>query len=280
MSDYLKELSVSRKKAVAALACQVVAQKKNGQFTVKDPEVDYIISECFLSDWIGNWDVDYRYHYVISAVLMDTEQCIAALVGMDQSIKFAFKNLLLGIIGDNASAMLAAGHILQNIKLEMPASPVLKKAISPEKGSRADDGIQVVEEAFFARLTDINAIRADNSDEVFTVKESAEDPGVKCGANYDSWRDNNVCPCVGVIGYVNPAKHITTAEGVIYYLICESNLIVPILEWGLEIIDQWEYHEKRKNNRILIYDGTGKRCEELMKIKKQRCPNISNRPQL
>ena len=122
-------------------------------------------------------------------------------------------------------------------------------------------------------LSDINAIRADNCSEVFTVKESASDPGRKCGANYDSWKEYGVCPTVGVVGYVNPKKRIVSSEGTVFFLICEDNLIVPVLEWGLEKIDSWEYNEKRQNNRILIYDKSGKRCDVLRAMKKSSAPS-------
>lgn len=273
MNEKLIQLTGAQKKAVVALACMVEAQGKGGHFKTIDPETDIIIRECFQADWVGNWDTEYRHQYLIGAVNMDMNKCLSIVSEFDELTKFAFKNLLLQIVGDSALAMLAAGQVLKGIQFETPVASQPQKHKVEEKDTQEEDGTHVIADAFFARLSDINAIRADNCSEVFTVKESADDPGKKCGANYDSWKEYGVCPTVGVVGYVNPKKRIVSSEGTAFFLICEDNLIVPVLEWGLERIDSWEYKEKRQNNRILIYDKSGKRCDALRAMKKSSAPS-------
>ena len=273
MSEKLIQLTGAQKKAVVALACMVEAHGKGGHFTINDPETKIITRECFQTDWMGNWDSEYRYQYLIEAVNMNKDKCLSIVSELNELEKFALKNLLLQVVGDNALAMLAAGDVLKGINFETPVAQQSPKHKAEEKNTQEEDGTHVIADAFFARLSDINAIRADNCSEVFTVKESASDPGRKCGANYDSWKEYGVCPTVGVVGYVNPKKRIVSSEGTVFFLICEDNLIVPVLEWGLEKIDSWEYNEKRQNNRILIYDKSGKRCDVLRAMKKSSAPS-------
>ena len=113
MNEKLIQLTGAQKKAVVALACMVEAQGKGGHFKTIDPETDIIIRECFQADWVGNWDTEYRHQYLIGAVNMDMNKCLSIVSEFDELTKFAFKNLLLQIVGDSALAMLAAGQVLK-----------------------------------------------------------------------------------------------------------------------------------------------------------------------
>lgn len=268
MSEKLRMLPGAQKKAVVALACMVEAQGKEGRFRTDDPEVGTIVRECFGPDWAGRWDDDYRNRYLADAVTQDADRCLETVSALDMETKYAFKNLLIDIVGDDAMTMLAAAYVLKGIGMEAaPDSPAPGPA-KERRNTQEDDGTYVVKDAFYARLSDVNAIRAEGSTEVFTMKHSADDPGVRCGTDYDAWKGAGVCPANGVIGYVNPAKGRVTSEGTLYYLVCETDLVVPVLDWGLEKIDQWQYASKRQNNRVLMYDKSGKHCEALRAMKK------------
>ena len=58
-----------------------------------------------------------------------------------------------------------------------------------------------------------------------------------------------------------------TDEGWLCYLACEYSvgefLIVPVLEWGLELIGEWDFFDKQQNNHILVIDRSGRRCDAL-----------------
>ncbi len=272
MNEKLNNLSGSEKKAVIGLACQVSAQAHDSCFRTNDPETDIILQECFSSHWVGFWNTDYRHLYLIEAVTSDMDQNIAIVSELDTDVKYAVKNLLIKVMGDNVMAMLTASEIVQQIGLPTIPTPSYKKCTKIEKNTQEDDGTFKID-AVYARLTDVNAVR--ESDKVYTLKEDVEDPGVKVGANYNAWKSLGVCPTNGVVGYYNPKVNKETDEGTLYLLFCTGNLIIPVLEWGLEKLDEWDYREKCQNNKMLAFDKSGKRCEALRRMKKNSSPRYN-----
>ena len=266
MSEKLRQLPGAQKKAIVALACIVEAQGKGGHFKSIDPEVDTIIEECFDNDWAGNWDDEYRHLYLAGAVLLDKDQCIETVSALDMETKQAFKNLLLDIVGDDAMTVLAAAYVLKGIG--MPSTPI-PSAPTPrknDKNTQEEDGTYVVEDSYFARLSDVNAVRSDDV-KVFTIVDEDDDTQVKVGCGFNAWSSTGVCPANGIIGYVRNDRTVDTPEGKLCYLICEDYLVVPVLEWGLERIDEWEYRSKTQYNKVLSYDKSGKRCASLRSMK-------------
>ena len=123
----------------------------------------------------------------------------------------------------------------------------------------------------FFRLNNIDAVRGEGN-KVFTLIDEIDRTEAKVGAHYDYWLSEGICPVNGIVGYIDSRKNIDTPEGKLCYLVCTGNLIVPVLEWGLEKIDDWEYQDKVQNNKILSYDRSGKLCMELRNKKKTSSP--------
>lgn len=257
MSEKLKQLPGAQKKAVVGLACMIVAQGNDGHFRTDAPEVQHIVDECFGEDWVGTWDDDYRHLYFARAVSQDWEESIRTVSSLDMETKYAFKNMMIDLIGENVMGIMAAAYVYKEIGLPAATQPPRREIPRSARNTQEDDGTYVVKDAFFARLTDVGAVRGDRN-KVFTLMEHADDPGVTVGTNYEAWEKKGVCPVKGIIGYVRGDKKESTPEGTLFYLICEDYLIVPVLEWGLERIDEWTYREKRQYNAILSCDRNGK----------------------
>lgn len=273
MNNKLVNLSSEQKKAVVGLACMIYAQAHGGRFRTNDPETDHIINECFTPQWNGFWDLDYRNLYLYEAATSDAERNIVILSELDILTKYAVKNLFVELIGDNVNAMLVAANILQKIGIQPTKTTPSTMSNKVEKNTQEDDGTYDVK-AVYARLADINAIRESNT--VFTLKDNDVEQGIKVGANYNVWKENEVCPAKGLVGFYDPQKNVTTDEGTICFLICTKKLVIPVLMWGLEKIDKWEYEQKRQNNEILSYDKSGRKCVELQNMEKVTKPYKSS----
>ena len=268
MSDKLKQLSGEQKKAVVGLACKIVALGNDGHFRTDASEVQRIVEECFSGDWIGTWDDDYRHLYFARAVSQDSDENIRTVSALDMETKYAFKSMMIDLIGDNVMEMMTAAYVFKEIGLPAVAQPPKREIPRTARNTQEEDGTYVVEDAFFARLTDVGAIRGDRN-KVFTLKEHADDPGEKVGSNFEAWEKEGVCPVKGDMKESTP-------EGALFYLICEDYLIVPVLEWGLERIDEWTYREKRQYNAILSCDRNGKLLAALRTQKKTSAPDATS----
>ena len=53
--------------------------------------------------------------------------------------------------------------------------------------------------------------------------------------------------------------------------------MVPVMEWGLEKIDEWSYKEKVQNNKMISSDKSGKLCKELKEMDKPSGPTSYNK---
>ena len=268
MSDILKQLSGAQKKAVVGLACMIEAQGKGGRFRSNDPEMDIIVRECFEGDWVGNWDNDYRHSYLGNAAVYaanNQEECFQTVKSLDNEAKFAFKNMMIDIVGDNAMMMLAAAYAYKEIGMPTFTPPPQRDTPRVERNEQEDDGTYVLEDPFY-RLVDVGAVRGE-TDKFFNLIDDNGD-STRVEANYDFWLSQGVCPVNGIVGYIDPKHNINTSEGELCYLTCTENLVVPVLKWGLEKIDDWEYREKIQNNRMLSCDRSGKLCRELRAMKK------------
>ena len=272
MSDKLKKLPGAQKKAVVGLACMIVAQGKDCRLRADAPEVWHIVEECFGEEWAGNWDDDYRQAYIATAATQDKDESIKVLAALDMETKYAFKNLILDLIGDDLLEIAAAAYAFKGIGLPPAPEPPQRETPRVERNIQEDDGTSVVEDAFFARLADVGAVRGDKN-KVFTVKEHTADPGVQVGTDFDAWEKEKICPVIGNIGYVRARMNESTPEGVLCFLVCERNLVVPVLEWGLERIDEWTYRAKRQYNAILSCDKNGKLLAALRSQTKVSAPD-------
>ena len=273
MSDKLKTLSAAQKKVVVGIACYIEAQGKGGRFRSDDPEMDIIVKECFDDSWVGNWDSDYRHQYLGQAAIYaanNEKECLRIAAELDAEAKFAFKNMMIDIIGDNAMMMLHAAYIYGEIGMPVFKQPEKKEPVREDRNTQEDDGTYVIEDCY-RRLADIGAVRGEN-DKVFTMVDQNEDTRDSVGANYDYWLNHGICPVSGLVGYVNPRQSVDTPEGKLYYLVCTGNLVIPVLEWGLEKIDEWEYRDKVQNDRMLSWDRSGELCRELRAKKKPSEP--------
>ena len=284
MSDKLKTLSAAQKKVIVGIACYIEAQGKGGRFRSDDPEMDIIVKECFDESWVGNWDSNYRHQYLGQAATYaahNEKECLRIASELDNEAKFAFKSMMIDIIGDNAMMMLHAAYIYKEIGMPVFTKPEEKEVPREERNTQEDDGTYVLEDCY-RRLADVGAVRGEN-DKVFTMVD--EDRGTRdsVGANYDYWLNHGICPVSGLVGYVNPRQSVDTPEGRLYYLVCTGNLVIPVLEWGLEKIDEWEYRDKVQNDRMLSWDRSGELCRELRARKKPSAPqgieNKVNAPQ-
>ncbi len=273
MSTVLQRLSDSNKKAIVSLACMIEAQGKGGRFRSNDPEVDIIIRECFDDSWRGNWDNDYKHNYFGQAVLYainNQRECFQIVAALDDETKYAFKNMMIDIIGDNAMMVLAAAYVYKEIGMPTYVAPQREESTRQERNEQEEDDAGNIEDPFYI-LTNVEAVRGEN-DKVFTLVNPDTSEEVSVGANYDYWLSEGICPVNGIVGYVDPEISIQTEEGKLCYLVCHGNLVVPVLEWGLKKLDEWDYEEKSQHVRMLACDKNGKLCQELRAMKKSSSP--------
>ena len=274
MSDTLKNLPAPQKKIVVGLACMIEAQGNGGRFRSNDPGMDIIIAECFDDSWNGLWDNEYRHRYLGEAALYaanNQDACIRALADMDDTVKYAFKNMMIDIIGDNAMMVLASAYIYK--KIGMPKFTPPEQRVRVAKNEKEDDGTKVLEDSFY-RLVDLGAIRGE-SDKVFRFKDTDTDEEQEVGSGYDYWQSKGICPVKGIVGVIDPEQSIQTDEGTLCYLVCfggDYYLVVPIMEWGVEKIDSWEYQKRSQNVKIMICDRSGNLCRQLKDMNKTSRP--------
>ncbi len=273
MSNKLKQLNDAQKKAVVGLACLIEAQGKGGRFRSNDPEMDIIIRNCFDDDWIGHWNNDFRHSYLGNAAMFaahNQNECIGSVAALDMEAKFAFKNMMIDIIEDNAMMALAAAFIYKKIGMPAFIPPKGRETPREERNTQEDDGTVVLEDPFY-RLAEVGAVRGDN-DRVFTLVDDESGEKIQVGANYSFWLSEGICPVNGIVGYVDPQRNVSTPEGTLCYLVCTGNLVVPVMDWGLEKIDEWSYRERVQNNRMISCDKSGKLCKALKEMDKPSAP--------
>lgn len=269
MSHLLKQLNEPEKQAVVALACLIEAQGKGGRFRSNDPEVEIIVDNCFDENWIGHWHDEFRHMYIGNAARYaanNLDDCIAKVASLDLEVKFAFKTMMIDVIGDSAIMTVVAAHVYREIGLPEFTPPQKRETPREERNTQEDDGTCTIEEPFY-RLINSSAIRG-NNDTVFTMVDEDTDEHIPVGANYEYWLQEGICPVNGIVGYVDHRKNISTEEGTLSYLICQGNLVVPVLSWGLEKIDQWSYRQKSQHNRMLSCDRSGELCKAQMRNEK------------
>ena len=269
MSHLLKQLNVLEKQAVVGLACLIEAQGKGGRFRSNDPEVEIIVDNCFDEDWMGHWHNEYRHTYLGNAALQashNRDEYIARVASLDLDVKFAFKTMMIDIIGDNAIMTIVAAHIYREIGLPEFTPPKEREIPREERNTQEEDGTIILKDPFYL-LKNCNAIRG-NNDTVFNLIDDDTDENFQVGANYTYWLEKGICPVNGIVGYVNPRNNVSTDEGILSYLVCPGNLVVPVLSWGLEKIDEWSYRQKHQHNRMLMCDRSGKLCKAQMQNEK------------
>ena len=269
MSEQLKRLSGAQKKAVVGLACMVAAQENAGRFRTNDPEVDIIIRHCFDEGWVGNWDTDYRHHYMAEAATSDMQQNQALVTALDMETKVAFKNLLIEVMGDSAIKMVCASYLLKEIGLPSSNQPPQRESSRIERNTEEADE-NVAKDTHFARIADVRAVR--ENQKLFRLQDGNGTCRDVVG-NYLAWREGAVCPTNGLVGFYLDSQCEVTPEGRLCFLICEDDLVVPTLERGLEEIDDWNYREKRQYNRILSVDKSGARLDAFRSMDKTIDPD-------
>ena len=274
MSNVLKDLPEDQKKAIVGLACLIEAQGKGGHFKSNDPEMDIIVRECFDNEWIGHWDNDYRHAYLGEAAIYaahNQQDCISTVAALDMETKYAFKTMMLDVIGDNAIMVMVAAYVYKEIGLPAFEPPKERETPRVERNTQEDDGTRIIDDPFF-RLADVGAVRGD-TEKFFTMVDDETREETQVGAHYEYWKSEGICPVNGVVGYVDPERNVSTPEGTLCYLVCTGKLVVPAMQWGLEKIDEWEYREKVQNNRMLSCDRSGKLCDSLREMKKPSAPS-------
>lgn len=269
MSHLLKQLNEPEKQAIVALACLIEAQGKGGRFRSNDPEVEIIVDNCFDESWIGHWHEEFRHMYLGKAAQTaanNLDECIAKVASLDIEVKFAFKTMMIDVIGDSAIMTVVAAHVYRQIGLPEFTPPKQRETTREVRNTQEDDGTCTIDEPFY-RLMNSCAIRG-NNDTVFTMVDEDADERITVGANYEYWLQEGICPVNGIVGYVDPGKNVLTEEGTLSYLVCPGNLVVPVLSWGLEKIDEWAYRQKSQHNRMISCDRSGKLCKAQMKNEK------------
>lgn len=278
MSNKLKQLSDDQKKAVVGLACLIEAYGHGGRFRSNDPETDIIIRECFDDDWIGFWNNGLRHFYlgnVTMYAVRNQDECIGIVAALDMEVKYAFKNMMIDIIGDNVIMERVAAYICKKIGIQAFSPPKRRETPRKERNTQEDDGTCILDNSFY-RLAEVGAVRGDN-DKVFTMVDDDSGESFQVGANYDYWFSEGICPVNGVVGYVDPHRSVSTPEGTLCYLVCTGNLVVPVLDWGLEKIDEWSYRERALNNKMISCDKSGRLCKALKDMYKPSGPTTNRK---
>ena len=272
----LVNLPDREKKAVIGLACIVIAQKNNGRFRSDAPECETVLEECFHSSWEGFHDENYKHYYLGNTAVSASSEMgdhITLISSLDQETQFAFKNLLIDIIDNNAMAMIVASSILQQIGV--PSGGAIEKKEPPRTVRNThEEGEPHSTQPILVQLKDLNAVR--ERDKSYTIKQDQFDDGEKLTANSDTWKADCVCPTNGMVGCYLPAHSVNTDEGTLHFVICDNIMVIPVLEWGLETIDEWQFQEKRQHNRVLSFDQSGQRIKDFLELEKHSHPSNGN----
>lgn len=237
MSARFYNITEKQQEAVIYLSCHVVAINNDGllDFSKHFDDFAVIFNECF------GWDVYLDFDKVHKAIIQTRQcvysACIKELSSLSAQDKEWLTNLLEKIAGGSNTRQAAVKEIIQGISNSHKSRVETNKDENPRH-------------PFFARLADASLIR--ESDEIFTVHTdhaSLTKNNVAC--NYEYWASKKLTPRAGLVGIVQ--KQIKTSEGYLCFLVCEMDLIVPVLEHGLEKIDQSQYMYKRANNKVLSF---------------------------
>ena len=190
--------------------------------------------------------------------------------------KNALKILLGSIYHGLAVRAMTAGSILMEYGFA-PAQGVITEGPkkTPELGENS-----IVE------ITDVAAVRGDNREQ-FNVF-LGDNPNLtgyempsKLAGNYDEWIAAELCPTEGMVGIVG--KVVDSPEGKLYFVFVDDLMVIPMLEFGIDIIPQGTYQRFRDNNQFHAYDPEGVRCRALQssprivkpKVRKKTIPGTS-----
>jgi hypothetical protein len=260
MIDILERLPEPEKKAIISLCCVVEAQNNNGRYSTKETNIERALHAVFNSEWVGFYDIEFRNNYIISCLELGLEESIRLISNCCDEVKYEFHVIVLDFTNENSfNSTFVCAKILENIGYKELIRPK-DSHTKTEKETNEDDGTYVVEDAIYVRIINTDAVRGENDDK-YEVFDEDSNTTTSVYANYQEWFNNGICPTNGLVGYVS--KKIDTEEGTICLVICEAEIIIPVLEFGLEEIDQHEYIEKRTNNRIIAYDKSNERCIQL-----------------
>lgn len=235
MIGAFSNLTEKQQDAVVYLTCYVVTANNNGILDMRKQfsDLSIIFDECF------GWDLLLDFEKVREAT-MRTRQCCCNI---------CFKELVK--ISDNEKQHLISiiNRLVNGSVERLDAANEVIEGLSRQRDVLADDnGVEELNEPLFARLVDVSCIR--ESAEIFNI--SSEDKGeisAKCTCEY--WMSRRYSPRAGLVGFI--PKQVETQEGTLCFLVCASDLVIPVLKRGLEMINIHQYMMKAENNKILSF---------------------------
>lgn len=267
MVEVLNNLSVEKKQAAILAACSVVSCTTDGRIRTDDPDI-ISIAEAFLpAGWDGCVDMMEFMQLLQSGIQMGPDrwkQLLSTFVQVEQN---AYRFLLNSLIHDNAKRMITAAIIMKDCGFSVPGREQSQKSTPTNYGIEEEDESHPVTELDpnpFVRIIDTSAVRSDEGEE-FTILGEYDQVKEKVRAGFSEWISKEWCPSNGMIGQICKKKQ--TSEGILDYVMCtvkgEYVMVIPILESGLEHIDDFAYSTKRHNNFILAHDKDGERCRKM-----------------
>ena len=266
MVEVLNNLPAEKKQAAILAACSVVSCTTDGRIRSNDPDI-ISIAEAFLpAGWDGSVDMMEFMQLLQSGIQMGQNRCKQLLSTFVQVEQNAYRFLLNSLIHDNAKKMITAAFIMKDCGFSVPGRDQSPKSTPTNYGIEEDESYPVTEldPNPLVRIIDTSAVRSDEG-ELFTILGEDNREMEKVRTGFSEWLSKEWCPSNGMIGQICKKKQ--TSEGILDYVMCtvkgEYVMVIPILEQGLEHIDDYEYSTKHLNNFILAHDKDGKRCNDL-----------------
>ena len=256
MDPVLEKLSPQQKISALKVGLAVVASTNEGSIRSNDPDIITLVQGLY-----GSFSDESQFPEVLmkrvqQAIQMTEPESNSLLKEFSIEEQSAFKVLLGDIYHDEVVRQVIAGALLQEGGFVPPKGAATEKP-------KAKPALQ---QHSLVEITDVAAVREDN-DECFNLflanseEEARHLPPQRMRANFDTWINAGLCPTEGMTGIVMKTKE--SPEGTLYYVAIEDFMVIPMLDFGIDVIDEGTFTRYRQNNKFHSYDPEGTRCRSL-----------------
>jgi|GEM_PF-4647039 hypothetical protein len=253
MIETLSDLTHEQRVAIMLLGAQVISSTTEGKINTADEDFRKIADAILEFPSLESGIV------LNECISMDAQRCIGLLSSLSNVEKNAVRFIISSICHDNATRAFVAGSIMKKCGFQTFADQEQRNAANRYSGREDEDQGTVINDAY-VRLIDTGAIRFEPV-ETFTLYIGDSPQPVEINSDFNDWIQKEWCPSNGMVGII--CKKESTDEGTLCFVVFNNKIVVPILEDGLEQIEDYDWRLKSVNNFILAHDKGGKRCQDL-----------------
>lgn len=256
MDTILGNLTPRQKISALKVGLAVVASTNEGKIRTNDPDILTLAEGLYGESSDESRRPEVLIQRVREAIGMEETESSTLLKQFSIQEQNAYKILLGKVYHDDAVRMFSAAVLLKDAGFAPPQG-----ALYEEPKAKPDLQVQSMVE-----ITDVAAVRGDSTEwfNLFLADSEVEaqyqDPA-RVQANYDAWIDAELCPTEGMVGSIG--KIVESPEGTLYYVVIENLMVIPMLGFGIDVIDYGTYLRYRGNNQFHAYDPDGTRCRAL-----------------